>query len=95
MCCEIHITKNSITFCGHAERDSRVCAAISALSSYFEGLVEQCAEGYWIEAERRSALKRITWIGRSPEVEAGAEALRRTLRRLASQYPGVVKIDEG
>lgn len=95
MCCEIKTGRNSISFKGHAEGHAEVCAAISALSSCFEGLVEQYAQGYWIEAERRSALKRITWIGRSPEVEAGAEALRRTLRCLASQYPGVVKIDEG
>lgn len=95
MPCEVKFIGNSVSFRGHASPCPEVCSALSALSSCFEALVEACAEGYWIEAERREGLKRITWIGKSAEVEAGAEALRRTIRCLASQYPGVVKIDEG
>ena len=72
---------------------SRLCAVMSALSSYVEVLAETAAVDYGLSVTKTPPSRVITWEAYYA-MQTPVAALRHTVRTLAAQYPEFVKIEE-
>lgn len=72
---------------------SRLCAVMSALSSYAEVLAETAAVDYSLNVTKAPPSRVITW-GVCYAMQTPIAALFRTVMTLAAQYPEFVKIEE-
>ncbi len=72
---------------------SRLCAVMSALSSYAEVLAETAAVDYSLGVTKAPPSRVIMW-GVCYAMQTPVAALFHTVRTLAAQYPDFIKVEE-
>lgn len=89
-----------ISFSDHARSEdnpdkstgTRLCAAMSVLSSYVEALAECAAVDYDLNVEVVPPTRRVAW-DRCFAMQTPVSALYNTVLSLAAQYPDFVKVE--